>query len=163
MSDEPQKLNVAALTSLDDLITDLLSGNHKEIDIWNAIQDINLRFAWQCGSRCHVFSRKLQKWTDGEIIDIVIDNTKHKEWLTVKYVYGQKALQRFSSTLKPIEFHNEYQCNEVIIQSILKKVNGSKRGNNETSTSSVFIFNHYPYLQRVHQSENAFISSLNIL
>ena len=135
MSDDPEQLNVAAFTSLNDLIADLLSNDHSKNDILNAIQDIDLRFAWQCGSRCRVFSRKLRQWTEGQIIDIVIDNTTNKEWLTVKYHIAQKAVQRFSSALKPIEMGNDYQCNEVIIESILKKVQGPKGGYNEMSTS----------------------------
>lgn len=119
MSDDPNRINLATFTSLNELITDLLSENHKKNDILNAIQDIDLRFAWQSGSRCRVFSRKLQQWTDGEILDIVIDNTTNEEWLTVKYVYGRKAVQRFSSALKPIGMGGDYRCNEVIIESIL--------------------------------------------
>ena len=151
MSDDPNQINVATFSSLNELINDLVSDNHKKDEILKAIQDIDLRFAWQCGSQCRVFSRKLQQWTDGEIIDIVIDNTTNKEWLTVKYKNGRKGLQRFSSALKPIEMDDDYQCNEVIIESILKRVKGAKGGNNEKSTSLVFQM----YLQRVHHSENA--------
>ena len=126
MSDNPQQINVAAFTSLNDLINDLLSDNHNKDDILNTIRDIDLRFAWQRGSRCRVFSRKLQTWADGEIIDIVMDGITGQEWLTVKYHNGRKAVQRFTSALKPIEMNDGYRCNEVIIGSILKKVKGSK-------------------------------------
>ena len=143
MSDNPQQINVAAFTSLNDLITNLLSDNHKKDEILNAIQDIDLRFAWQRGSRCHVFTRKLQKWTDGEIIDIVIDNTTNKEWLTVKYVYGKKAVQRFSSALRPIGMEDDYRCNEVIIESILKKVKRTKGDNTKKSNSLVIRCIHH--------------------
>ena len=143
MSDDPNKINVAAVTSLNEQIADLLSQDHTKYDILNAIQDINLRFAWQSGSRCRVFSRKLQRWTDGEIIDIVIDNTTNKEWLTVKYKNGQRAVQRFSSALKPIEMDDDYQCNEVIIESILKKVKGPKGDNKKKSISLVIRYIHH--------------------
>ena len=143
MSDNPQQINVAAFTSLNDLINDLLSDNHNKDDILNAIQDIDLRFAWQRGRRCRVFSRKLQKWTEGEIIDIVIDGTTNQEWLTVKYHNGRKAVQRFSSALKSIEMDDDYQCNEVIIESILKKVKGPKGDNKKKSISLVIRCIHH--------------------
>lgn len=122
MSDNPEQINLAALTSLNDLIADLLSQNHSEDDIVNAIQDIDLRFAWKCGSQCRVFSRKLQQWVDGEFIDIVIDSTTNKEWLTAKYQNARKAIQRFSSAVKPIEMDSDYEPNAMIIESVLERV-----------------------------------------
>ena len=168
MSDDPQQINVATFTSLNDLIGDLLSENHKKNDILNAIQDIDLRFAWQCGSRCRIFSRKLQQWTDGEVIDIVIDNTTNKELLTVKYIYGRTAIQRFSSALKPIEMDDDYRCNEVIIDSILKKVKGSKGDNKKKSISLVIrcihhsVCNHLDVFPKSTSFGKRIISSLNM-
>lgn len=122
MSDDPKQINVAAFTSLNELVTDLVLQNHTKSDVLNAIRDIDLRFSWGTGAQCRVFSRKLQQWTDGEIIDIVMDDTTNKEWFTVKYQKSQKTIQRFSSALMPIEMDNDYQRNDVIIHSILRKI-----------------------------------------
>ena len=118
---DSDQINVAAFTSLNDLITDLVSQNRTKSDVLNAIRDIEIRFLWKCGAQCRVFSRKLQRWTDGEIIDIVINSTTKKDWLAVKYKNGRKAVQRFSSALIPIKMDNDYQGNDVIIHSILRK------------------------------------------
>ena len=139
MSDDPDQINVAAFTSLNDLITDLVSQNHTKSDVLNAIRDIELRFLWKSGAQCRVFSRKLQRWTDGEIIDIVIDSTTKKEWLTVKYKNGRKAVQRFSSALMPIEMDNDYQGNDVIIHSILRKIKIPISDENPMSSSLVVL------------------------
>lgn len=137
------RINIATFTSLKDLIADLLSNEHDEEEILSAIQDVDLRFAWKCHDRCRVLSRSMQQWTDGEIVDIVIDGATNKEWLTVKYGNQKKQIQRFSSGLIPIEMDNDYRCNEVIIERILERVKGSENGDDRKQSISLVLWSFF--------------------
>ena len=124
MSDDPAQIKIAALAAISDLIIDLLSNEYGESEIRNAIEDVALRFAWQCGAQCLVSSRSSGQWSAGQIVDIVIDGATNKEWLTVNIEdeNEQRLLQRFSSGLLPIGMDAEYRCNDVIIECILNEM-----------------------------------------
>ena len=122
MSDDPAQIKIAALAAISDLIVDLLSTEYEEAEIRSAIEDIQMRFGWQCGAECLVSSRSSGQWSAGQIVDIVVDGATNKEWLTVKDENEQRLLQRFSSGLLPIGMDAEYRCNQVIIECILNEM-----------------------------------------
>ena len=80
MSDDPSQIKIAALTALADLIVDLLTNEYDETEIRNAIEDVQLRFAWECDDYCLVYFMPAGNWCVGQIVDIVIDDTTNNEY-----------------------------------------------------------------------------------
>ena len=61
-----------------------------------------IRYSWDVGSNVSIYSRSKNKWYDGEIIDIYIDNATNKEWFSVKYNGNKKkSIQRLCKDIKP--------------------------------------------------------------
>eukprot|EP01084_Bolivina_argentea_P273983 466836_1 len=105
---------------LNEITQELIQANHSQQDIINGINDVKLRLEWNIGSFCSVFARTEQIWCHGEIYKIDEDTETNEEWLSVKYKFKHKDVQRFCHSIKPLDLDANYD-NKIILY-IAKKL-----------------------------------------
>ena len=80
---------------------------HNKRAIAETIHDVQNRLQWRIGSKCLVYSRSAATWTDGQILNITVDEESNEEWMTVQYSqHKKKRIQRCSTFIQTQKSRN---------------------------------------------------------